>query len=125
VVPLDAALSTPDVYRAFDAGSRPRGGDELGALDDELAGGALAPERVVNDLQDAARSLCPAIDPALDAVRAGGARHALVAGSGPTVFGVFDEPEAAEAAAAALASRYPRAVAAVPVAAADAAPVPA
>ncbi len=36
-----------------------------------------------NDLQDAARSLCPAIDAALDAARAAGADHALVSGSGP------------------------------------------
>ena len=46
-------------------------------------------ERLHNDLQDAARSLCPAIDKALEAVLAAGADHALVSGSGPTVLGVF------------------------------------
>jgi 4-diphosphocytidyl-2-C-methyl-D-erythritol kinase len=113
------------VYRAFDRGSRPRDAGELAALEAELATGALAPERIVNDLQDAARALCPAIDPALDAVRAAGARHALVSGSGPTVFGLFDDPGAAEAAAAALRAGHPRAVAAGPMAAGDAEPRPA
>jgi 4-diphosphocytidyl-2-C-methyl-D-erythritol kinase len=125
VVPLDATLSTPEVYRAFDRGSRPRDAGELAALGAELATGALAPERIVNDLQDAARALCPAIDPALAAVRAAGARHALVSGSGPTVFGLFDDPGAAEAAAAALRAGHPRAVAAGPMAAGDAEPRPA
>ena len=46
-------------------------------------------ERLHNDLQDAARSLCPAIDKALEATLAAGADHALVSGSGPTVLGVF------------------------------------
>jgi 4-diphosphocytidyl-2-C-methyl-D-erythritol kinase len=117
VVPLDAALSTPDVYRAFDRSGPPRAHAELAALAEELATGTLAPERIVNDLQDAARALCPAIDPALDAVRAAGARHALVSGSGPTVFGLFGDAAAAEAAASDLRGGYPRAVAAAPVAA--------
>ena len=46
-------------------------------------------ERLHNDLQDAARSLCPAIDRAVEAVLAAGADHGLVSGSGPTVLGVF------------------------------------
>jgi 4-diphosphocytidyl-2-C-methyl-D-erythritol kinase len=125
VVPLDAALSTPDVYRAFDAISAPRSAAELVALEHELAGGDLAAARVVNDLQEAACRLCPAIDAALEAVAATGADHALVSGSGPTVFGVYADPAAAEAAAAQLAGRYPAAVSARPVAGADAEPVPA
>ena len=65
-------------------------------------------DRVQNDLQDAARSLCPAIDDALEAALAAGADHALVSGSGPTVLGLFSEDahrERAAAAAAALAER--------------------
>ena len=38
----------------------------------------------------------------MDALRAAGAHGALVSGSGPTVFGVFDDRAAAEAAAAGL-----------------------
>jgi 4-diphosphocytidyl-2-C-methyl-D-erythritol kinase len=125
IVPLDAALSTPEVYRAFDAGSPARDPDELAALEDELATGALPPERMVNDLEDAARSLCPAIDPALEAVRATGAQTSMVSGSGPTVFGTYAKPAEAEQAAAALRERYPRAVAAAPIAPGAADPRPA
>ena len=52
----------------------------------EARGGELP---VHNDLQDAARSLCPPIDEALAAVAATGADHVLVSGSGPTVFGLY------------------------------------
>jgi 4-diphosphocytidyl-2-C-methyl-D-erythritol kinase len=113
VVPLDAALSTPEVYREFDQAGTPRDAAELAALEQELAARRSPP--VVNDLQDAARALCPAIDAALDAVRAAGARDALVSGSGPTVVGLFDTRADAAAAAAELVPAYPRAVAAEPV----------
>lgn len=157
VVPLDAALSTPVVYRAFDAGGRSRTTEELAALAAELRVDSVgdhvrsdarvhavgdedrrdAPDHadrqdvhvdplVHNDLQDAARELCPLVDPALAAVRRTGAAHALVSGSGPTVFGIYDAPADAVAAARALAAAYPRAVAAEPVgpAYADPGPVP-
>jgi 4-diphosphocytidyl-2-C-methyl-D-erythritol kinase len=120
IVPLDAALSTPAVYRAFDELGGARGAQELEAIAGRLTAGELPDELLVNDLQEAARSLCPAIDPALAAVRASGARHALVSGSGPTVFGLYGDRREAEVAAAALAAAYPRAVAAVPVGPAEA-----
>jgi 4-diphosphocytidyl-2-C-methyl-D-erythritol kinase len=113
IVPLRHALSTPAVYGEFDARSRPRSDAELDELAVRMRDGPLPDELVVNDLQDAARALCPAIDAALDAVRAAGAEHALVSGSGPTVFGVF--PDGAEAAAETLRDAYPLAVAARPV----------
>ena len=47
-------------------------------------------------------------------VAAAGAHTAMVSGSGPTVFGLFDDVAAARAAAAALAARHPGAVAAEP-----------
>ena len=124
IVPLDAALSTPAVYRAFDELGLGRPPDELRELEREVraavAGGEPLPaELAVNDLEPAARSLCPAVDAALAAVRAQGAGTALVSGSGPTVFGTFRSAEAAERAAAALtASGHPRAVAAAGVTAA-------
>jgi 4-diphosphocytidyl-2-C-methyl-D-erythritol kinase len=67
---------------------------------------------VVNDLQDVAVSLCPRIDDVLGRVRDAGASVAMVSGSGPTVFGLFDTPDAARAAAATV----PGAIAAEPVA---------
>jgi 4-diphosphocytidyl-2-C-methyl-D-erythritol kinase len=124
IVPLDAGLSTPEVYRAFDAGSEPRTEDELEALADELRTTWLAPERIHNDLEAAARGLCGLIDPALEAVRATGAPHALVSGSGPTVFGILPTAEEAVAAARALVPAYPRTVAAEPTGPAFAAPQP-
>jgi 4-diphosphocytidyl-2-C-methyl-D-erythritol kinase len=69
----------------------------------------------VNDLEPAARSLEPSIEPALEAARAAGATHAMVSGSGPTVIGLFEAPDEAERAAAELASRGVAAVAARPV----------
>jgi 4-diphosphocytidyl-2-C-methyl-D-erythritol kinase len=99
-------LSTADVYREFD-----RRGDARTEAELERAAGAGEPPPAVNDLQDAARALCPAIDDGLAAVRAAGACTAMVSGSGPTVFGLFETPDAARAAAGAL----PGAVAAEPV----------
>jgi 4-diphosphocytidyl-2-C-methyl-D-erythritol kinase len=115
ILPLDAELSTPAVYREFDARSCARGPEELAALAGELTATELADTRVVNDLQDAARRMCPAIDPALQAIRDAGARHALVSGSGPTVFGLYGSPAEAERAVAALRAGHPRAVAAAPI----------
>ena len=59
----------------------------------------------VNDLQDPARMLCPAIDPALEALSAAGAEDPMVSGSGPTVFGISDDPDVL----ARLQRVYPRA----------------
>jgi 4-diphosphocytidyl-2-C-methyl-D-erythritol kinase len=96
VVPSQHALSTPDVYREADRlGVR----DDLARPEAEVRAGALP---AVNDLEAAARSLCPSIDEALAALRAGGAERAMVSGSGPTVFGAFADAERARAAAAVL-----------------------
>jgi 4-diphosphocytidyl-2-C-methyl-D-erythritol kinase len=109
VVPLDAALGAGEVYTAFDALGPPRSAEELDEAAASLrAGELLAP---VNDLEAAARALCPAIDPALDALRAAGVDHPMVTGSGPTVFGLSDDPDSVPRLHAA---GYPRAVAVHP-----------
>jgi 4-diphosphocytidyl-2-C-methyl-D-erythritol kinase len=108
IVPLDAALSTAEVYRAFDVLGRARSDDELSEAAALLRAGGAPPAE--NDLEAAARLLCPAIDRALDALRAAGAERVLVTGSGPTVFGVATDPEAV--AARARAAGHGRAVAA-------------
>ena len=81
--------------------------------------GSLLAERLLhNDLEAPARSLCPPIGDALADVRASGAVRAMVAGSGPTVFGLFPGTAGvahARAAAGALRARHPDAVAATPV----------
>jgi 4-diphosphocytidyl-2-C-methyl-D-erythritol kinase len=55
-----------------------------------------------NDLQRPALSLRPELAEAIEALRAAGALAALITGSGPTVFGVFEHPKAARRAAAQL-----------------------
>jgi 4-diphosphocytidyl-2-C-methyl-D-erythritol kinase len=113
VLPVEAELSTPAVYREADRLGLVRSHTGLGQLDALVRVGTWAPD---NDLQDAARSLCPLIDTALAAARAAGADHALVSGSGPTVVGLFGGADGpARAAAAASACGWPRAVAAEPV----------
>jgi 4-diphosphocytidyl-2-C-methyl-D-erythritol kinase len=111
IVPSEQALSTPDVYREADRLGLARDPDELAPLAAHARDGH-AP--AVNDLERAAVSLCPAIEPVLAAVRATGAQAALVSGSGPTVFGTFGTEEEAVAAADALRSEYPRALTARP-----------
>lgn len=109
IVPLDAHLSTPAVYREFDARDTPRTPEELEDWAERLRAGEPPP--AVNDLQAAARRLCPAIDRALEALHEAGVQTPLVTGSGPTVFGFSDDPEAP---ARLKASGYPRAEAAQP-----------
>jgi 4-diphosphocytidyl-2-C-methyl-D-erythritol kinase len=123
IVPSEAQLSTPAVYAEADRLGLTRTRDELaerlkavrGALDD----GADWPAHLtVNDLEPAACSLCPSIDDTLQAVRAAGADLAFVAGSGPTVIGIFNGAEGAGAAAEAASSlhaRFPGVAAAIPV----------
>ena len=107
VVPLDAALTAGEVYKAFDEHFTPRTPEELEAAAAQIrAGGAFAH---VNDLEAPARRLCPAIDPALEALRANGVEHAMVSGSGPTVFGISDDPDVV---ARLHAAGYPGAIAA-------------
>jgi 4-diphosphocytidyl-2-C-methyl-D-erythritol kinase len=119
VLPSRARLATADVFAEADRQglARDRGAlssllrDVEDALDD---GGELPDELVRNDLEAAARRLCPAIDEALADARAAGADQALVCGSGPTVIGLFRGPGAARGAAVALAHRSPAPVAVEP-----------
>jgi 4-diphosphocytidyl-2-C-methyl-D-erythritol kinase len=116
VLPSRARLATADVYREADRLGLAREPDDLaGKLAEvEAAAHDLPDALVVNDLEPAARSLCPQIDEALAAARRAGADRALVCGSGPTVVGLFAEVEAARAAATMLAGRDPRPVAVEP-----------
>jgi 4-diphosphocytidyl-2-C-methyl-D-erythritol kinase len=90
ILPSAATLSTPAVYGEFDRLGGARSAEELAAREAEALAGDAPP---VNDLQAAALSLCPAID-----LFPG----AMVSGSGPTVFALFDSTGAARDAAATL-----------------------
>jgi 4-diphosphocytidyl-2-C-methyl-D-erythritol kinase len=101
LVPGPEGLRTAEVYAELDRLDGHRRSLDPGRLR-RLATGPLeelAPA-VENDLEPAALSLCPAIEPSLTALRGAGALAVTVAGSGPTAFGVFGAAEEAERAAA-------------------------
>jgi len=107
VIPVAAELRAADVYAEADRLGLGR--DALGlarALTRVQA--ALSSEtvldRVHNDLQDAACSLCPAIEEALEAGLTAGADSTIVSGSGPTVLALFSEEGHRERAAEAHAA---------------------
>jgi 4-diphosphocytidyl-2-C-methyl-D-erythritol kinase len=109
LLPGGGGLSTADVFAEADRLALGRGAEELEELAGRLrsAAGAGAsplayPELLVNDLEPAARSLRPEIGEALDSLRGAGAPCALLTGSGPTAFGLFDSLTAAHEAANAL-----------------------
>jgi 4-diphosphocytidyl-2-C-methyl-D-erythritol kinase len=124
VLPLRDRLATRDVFAEADRLGLPRPASELEAaareLEDAFSHGRPLPVEVLaNDLEPAARSLCPSIDAALEALRAAGAEAAMVSGSGPTTFGLFrewDDRLADIAAELALDPRFADALVAYPVA---------
>jgi 4-diphosphocytidyl-2-C-methyl-D-erythritol kinase len=127
VLPSDERLATADVYREADRLGLGRSPEDLADRRAALLaalGDRIADDLLVNDLEPAARSLCPSIDAALEAARGAGADHALVSGSGPTVFGIFwgEDGEACAADAAdAVRARFPQATSARPATPDDAA----
>jgi 4-diphosphocytidyl-2-C-methyl-D-erythritol kinase len=121
VLPVARPLSTAHVYAQADrmglARERAALEDAHRALAAALADGSpLPPAKLLcNDLEEAARVLCPEIDAALREVRAVDADAALVSGSGPTVLGLFAGtrgPARVRAGARALAERVPAPLAA-------------
>jgi 4-diphosphocytidyl-2-C-methyl-D-erythritol kinase len=109
LLPDGGGLGTAEVFAEADRLGLGRSAAELDDLAGRLreAAGAGAsplsyPELLVNDLEPAARSLRPAIGDALDSLRSAGAPLALLTGSGPTAFGLFESLAAARSAAAEL-----------------------
>jgi 4-diphosphocytidyl-2-C-methyl-D-erythritol kinase len=130
VLPLGQPLSTADVFAEADRLGLPRPAAALARAGDAIEaavreGGEPPLELIANDLEPAARSLCPAIDVALDAAREAGADRVLVSGSGPTVIGVFrDRTRPVPRIADELRLRFPRACAADPVSPVHGEPMP-
>jgi 4-diphosphocytidyl-2-C-methyl-D-erythritol kinase len=121
LIASEDGLSTADVYREADRLGHGRDPDELDSIAAELRSAADAGaspldyrELLVNDLARAALSLRPAIGGALAALEDAGAEVALVTGSGPTAFGIFEDIAAADAAAGQLAPRFAGAIVAGP-----------
>jgi len=122
LVPSPHGLGTAEVYAEADRLGLGRDRSELAALAARLrdaAGAGASPlsyaDLLANDLQHAALSLRPEIAAALDALTEAGAGRALVTGSGPTAFGLFEDFAAAERAAEALSPRFAYALVAAPV----------
>lgn len=100
-------LATADVYRTADqmesALTKGRAGSTMRAvsgLTQNVRDAALAlRDLLINDLEPAARRLCPAVARIADRLSAVGAVAVSMTGSGATVFGVFEsEAQAASAA---------------------------
>jgi 4-diphosphocytidyl-2-C-methyl-D-erythritol kinase len=124
VLPQRFGLSTAEVYAQADRMGLRRSVDELDQTRRALLA-ALEPNAelpaamLVNDLQPAALSLAPQLEAELASLRAAGADHATVCGSGPTVVGLFRGPDAGEharAAVATLTAEHPRVFFAEPIA---------
>ncbi len=121
LIPLDPGLSAAAVYAEADRLGRGRDGAALARSGQELreataSGGSPLQyaDLLVNDLAPAAISLRPAIADSIEALRDAGASCALLTGSGPTVFGLFDDIVEADRACAALPPRFAQAIVAGP-----------
>jgi 4-diphosphocytidyl-2-C-methyl-D-erythritol kinase len=107
-----AGVGTAEVYAQFDRlGHRRRHLDhECRNLQEAVTTSGYAPlefaAMLQNDLQAAALELAPHARPALSLLTEAGAHVALLSGSGPTAFGLFDSEQAAEDARAAIAPRW-------------------
>ena len=114
LIPAAEGLATADVYAEADRLGLGRAAAELDAAEGRLRDAAAAPGfsvladpgLLVNDLEPAALSLRPEITTALEELREVGAVVALVAGSGPTAAGIFEDAVAADRAAGSLRPRH-------------------
>jgi 4-diphosphocytidyl-2-C-methyl-D-erythritol kinase len=121
LIPGDDGLTAGEVYAHADELGIGRTAEELEEIEAQLRAAALEDASPLeyasllrNDLEQAAVSLRPQIAEALDALEEVGARRVLVAGSGPTVVGIFDDLVAADRAAAELPPRYANAIVSAP-----------
>lgn len=121
LVPAAEGLETGAVYAEADRLGLGRSAGELERIAGRLRQAASAgaspltyAELLVNDLADAALSLRPEIAAGLTALQEAGAAATLVAGSGPTAVGLFEDIAAADQAAGALSPRYAGAIVAAP-----------
>lgn len=101
-------LSTGAVFRAYhEQGQAARPDNDAARQALETGDTALLARSLRNVLQPVSEVMRPAIREAVDALQASGASVALMTGSGSAVFGVFEAPDAADSAQAALRARWP------------------
>jgi 4-diphosphocytidyl-2-C-methyl-D-erythritol kinase len=93
------ALATRDVYARYDASAAsltpPEPGPSIRALLALREEARAFQSLLVNDLEPAATLLCPVVAELRKEIEATGASAVSLAGSGPTVFGVFASADAA------------------------------
>jgi 4-diphosphocytidyl-2-C-methyl-D-erythritol kinase len=101
LVTSEQGLSTAEVFRTAAEMGLPRTSLETADLH-ELAGQPIdvIAARLENDLEPATLHLRPELEHVIDRLKDAGALGAQVSGSGPTVFGVFADRQAAERASA-------------------------
>ena len=100
----DATISARDAYAELRPAEWSGGGATLEQVD-AIRGGHLSPNLFTNDLQPAALRLVPEVAEIRRALEAAGAAPALLAGSGPTCFGLFASQASAHSAQARLQPR--------------------
>jgi 4-diphosphocytidyl-2-C-methyl-D-erythritol kinase len=121
----DIGLSTAAVYQYHDrlGHGRRRLGHDRDLLEEAVTTAAYSPlefpSLLQNDLEPATLELLPEAGRALELLNEAGARTAHFSGSGPTAFALFETPEQAEAARAAITPRWPGGTIAVHQAASD------
>lgn len=120
LVKPSVSLSTAAVYESFDGQNAAPGvfEDRCAALRSKLAklaGLETLTDLMENDLETAAAALFPDLQDVKKAIIETGAKAALMSGSGSSVFGIFPDIEAANAAARVLMRSYPLVWAAQPL----------
>ncbi len=106
------SVSTKDVYGALRADELPVHPDIDGMVDAIKRGdltGITDPSCMSNVLESVTSVKYPVIEDIKSKMVELGARNAIMSGSGPTVFGIFDDKDKSEAARTALKKMYPSA----------------
>jgi 4-diphosphocytidyl-2-C-methyl-D-erythritol kinase len=95
VLPGPEPLSTGEVFRQAASMGLRRSSEDLAARLAEVRRALpdLPAALAVNDLEPAALALMPEIAERMELARAAGADHVLLSGSGPTVLGLFADPQ--------------------------------
>lgn len=102
------SISTAEAYRAVDRAEIPSHPDMDGILSAIVAGDCAAvAERLHNSFEFTALKQWPELIRIKEAILSFGAQGALMTGSGPTIFGIFSDPEALHEAEEHLCSKYP------------------
>ncbi|MCF0142329.1 MAG: 4-(cytidine 5'-diphospho)-2-C-methyl-D-erythritol kinase [Parasporobacterium sp.] len=106
----ECSISTKDIYEAFDALKDPVHPDTaavLEAIDTGSTEGIIA--AWANSLEAVTAAFCPEIATIKQTLSDLGAAGAMMSGSGPTVFALFNEREKAEATLAVISRNYSQA----------------